>query len=355
MKQCVYCGFMNDNKAGFCGNCGGPLPKKKSKTGLIITLILVAVVIGAGALTCILLLNNAPFVDEDDSVIQANITNWGLAFEDNDTVYYSDFEAIYVVEDEQKEVFFSGCFSDLIILGDKLYCTEYPEDEADFEMRFVSIDTKTKEKQTVFEVKHEGESIYVVGFVGNKIYFASGDHANLYSVDKTGKVKDCNLTYADKVTSKGVYTNVDSQYGLKLVSLNGKTIKEYDAFDEDEVYVQFELGSKLCISVLGEENNDYVIYDTKDKSIREIKVPASYGTIACVNTDGESIYVTCLQGYDVTVCELELDERQVEVVSKYNTAEEEGGQTPLLSAIVDDYMYTVPIFGFGELHKTKID
>ena len=47
---CPNCGFENEKDSRFCGNCGARLPEKKSKTPLIIALVIVFVILAAAVI-----------------------------------------------------------------------------------------------------------------------------------------------------------------------------------------------------------------------------------------------------------------------------------------------------------------
>ena len=87
----------------------------------------------------------------------------------------------------------------------------------------------------------------------------------------------------------------------------------------------------------------------------EFEVPEQYGEIMCVNTDGEDIYVTCAYGYDMTICKFSIDGQNFAVIAKYEASNAEDAPLPPRSSVVDDCLYSVPIFGFGKTYVAEID
>ena len=83
--------------------------------------------------------NVEPNAEEMSSAqIQANLSNWGYATADKETIYYTDWNSgIYKLVKDTKKILTEGEYTDIGLVGSTLFCVEH-EDGAD---KVVSIDT----------------------------------------------------------------------------------------------------------------------------------------------------------------------------------------------------------------------
>ncbi len=199
--------------------------------------------------------------DKENSSIQANFANWGYVVSKENDIYYSkENHGIYKYNTEgEHELIISGRYSDMGIINNTLYCVEYITNEEGYdESTIVQIDLESKEKKVVYKQPSSVESsVWGSNIINGKYYFIVDDD-NLLSVDRYGKVKDTQIRSARLITSDGVYTTEISDYGLKLVSMSGKIIKNYPEVSEFKVYVKFVLGDYIYLE--GSKDNHSQLY-----------------------------------------------------------------------------------------------
>ncbi len=256
MKECSKCGSKNADTAVFCMDCGNELkgtadsaqiktPANK-KTALVVigAVISVLLVVCIAVFSVQLLLSKYTAANQlPNSLIQANMTSWGYAAYDGENTYFSDgASGIYILkENGKKELFTAGKYSDMGILNGTIYCIEYQQTENEFKDSnvIVGINIESREKHTAFEPSQADMVLISVNVINSKYYFVA-DRDVLYSIDVEGKVENTGIHCAKKVSESGIYTAETSEYGLRLLSFDGKAVKTYSGLSGYKVEVCFE-------------------------------------------------------------------------------------------------------------------
>lgn len=263
VKICKNCGATITEKQAFCGNCGEKIltPKKTGKRVIIIAVISILIF---AVLAAYFFLNNESDSGEANSLIQANLSNWGYVVSDDKNIYYYDGTngIVKYSETGKKEMLISGNYSDMGLLNKSIYCIEYlqSEDGSSSESVIVRINTENGSKEVVYKPV-SSEAVIIVSNVINEKYYFILDNDSLFSIDKNGEVENTNIRSAKKITPSGVYTSETSKYGLKLLAIDGKTIKTYPELSNFEVGVLFELDDYVYLNYIDyEEDTTYKLY-----------------------------------------------------------------------------------------------
>lgn len=335
---CPKCGANIHDNAQFCSLCGEQLSqhfvvpekvniekpaKKKTKTGLIICIsIIVAIMVvsltllvGLGVFFAINNNDDKPIENQsvENTQIQANLSNWGMACEVGDDIYFSDAaEGIY--RNNFEELVVSGEYTDLCYLDGKLFCVEYLYENDKSVYNLVMIDINSNKKTVAYSIRSDEEYLLISNVIDDKVYFVLSDD-ELFVCDSTGKVESKNIFNTLKVTESGVYTTEAGSSGIKLVNFEYETIKTYDKLSGREVIVFFEYDGYLYASMrddYGEtwtpiridiDTGNYIVIreGNAEYSRMNIHKDKLYITSFDEDTRTYSVYVYDLKGNYITV------------------------------------------------------
>jgi len=242
-------------------------PQQTKKWMRIIICIFVGILIGIALSFGVLKLSKDGIVgDTSNSLIQANMSNWGFAVIYDDKLFFSDGSTgiYYLNGSEQKVLFIEGSYSDMGLLDDIIYCVEscQTNDGSYAGNVIVAINIINGAKRIIYEPPSIDTQLIGDNVVDNK-YFFSVDYDTLYSVNLEGEVENTGIRYARKVTESGIYTTDTSTYGLKLLSFDGKILESYPKLSKYEVEVCFELGDNVYLRYTDEDLSKIYCMDKK--------------------------------------------------------------------------------------------
>lgn len=289
---CKNCGKELEEGARFCSGCGCSLSDDASpmrhktvhgmeKTGNKKQILIVAGIAGVlvfiGIVVSIGLIknsNNSISIDTANVLVQANMANLGYAVFDGEYTYFSDGRSgIYKLkEDGQKVLFIEGSYASMGLLDETIYCVEgLSSNDGTYRTIVVGINIANGNKSVIYAPPFNDEYyLWGINVTEDKYYFIV-DNDTLFSVDGKGEVENTGIRAVRTLTENGIYTTEVSDYGLKLLSFEGKTIQTYSELSGAWVNVFLDLGDKIYLSYRDNDDN-YVKMYCMNKSTGELSL-----------------------------------------------------------------------------------
>ena len=236
----------------------------------------------------------------------ANINNMGLAVQDGKWIYYvgidnEDPVGIYKVKTNGKKIkkVIEGEIYYLNIIDNYIYCVEYDEDDAEYNL--VKIKTNGKNKEILARNIDDRE----ITATDDEVYYFKNE--KLYKMELNGtdkeQVSNKNITYYQiyKNDIYYIYKNEKSQY-IARMELDGDDTERIAKADEDIQYeALYVKGGKIyyIASQLNDNyDTEYYLYKMSKNGKNAEKICKVDTNIQNINMQEDFIYYTVTENYD---------------------------------------------------------
>jgi len=342
-----------------------PQPQPKKKTGLIITIVASAAAFIIAFVICFFLFFDIFSEDESKSTsaIQANMSSWGYTAFNGKFTYVTDYATgIYAMDTAgNQSLLIEGIYSELGLVGDTLYCSEYiyTDDPADDRSAIVGINIYNKNKTVIYKTS-SSETELIGSNVIHDCYYFTENSDTLFRINRKGELEETGFDSVLLVSDSGIYCSKYEGYGLKLLDFNGQTLTDYPELAEYIISTYFELGDYVYIGFDDEYSfNLYRLHKvtgeltplTTDTSIFE------NNWLSYLNYYEDTLYVSTAVWYednsiDYAVYSMDLNGEHVRTI--FTTTDTCGWGVPFCPLNVSDH-YLVIAFPLSEMDIEIID
>lgn len=237
-----------------------------------------------------------------------NANNMSLAVKDGGWIYYTATDGDEIVginkvkaNGSKIEKIAEGNFSEINIIGNKIYCLEYDED--DYKINLISMKKNGKDKETLAR----DVDLETVIAVDKWVYYSKND--NLYRVKLDGtdreKISSKNILYY-QIEGKWIYYiyEKDSSSYIAKMKLDGEDSEKIAKIDTSDEYKEYQelyvKGGKIYYvmsKVNDEYDTEYYLYKMNKKGENVEKVCKLGTSLTTINMQADAIYYTVKKDY----------------------------------------------------------